>query len=55
MHEFESPAKAHRHYHLRSAILSRTNLSRINEDKFYTLYEAKFIWLSTREMKNHSY
>jgi len=35
-------AQAHRLYHLGSAILSRSNLSRINEDKPYTLYEALF-------------
>ncbi|MEE8150331.1 MAG: IS4 family transposase [Nitrosomonadaceae bacterium] len=35
-------AQAHRLYHLGSAKLSRSNLSRINEDKPYTLYEALF-------------
>jgi putative transposase len=35
-------SQAHRLYHLGSAKLSRSNLSRINEDKPYTLYEALF-------------
>ena len=35
-------AQAHRLYHLGSARLSRSNLSRINEDKPYALYEALF-------------
>ena len=35
-------AQAHRLYHLGSARLSRSNLSRINEDKPYSLYEALF-------------
>lgn len=35
-------AQVHRLYHLGSAKLSRSNLSRINEDKPYTLYEALF-------------
>ncbi len=35
-------AQAHRLYHLGSAKLSRSNLSRINEAKPYTLYEALF-------------
>lgn len=35
-------AQTHRLYHLGSAKLSRSNLSRINEDKPYTLYEALF-------------
>ena len=35
-------AQAHRLYHLGSAKLSRSNLSRINEDKPHTLYEALF-------------
>lgn len=35
-------AQAHRLYHLGSAKLSRSNLSRINEDKPYQLYEALF-------------
>ena len=33
-------AQAHRFYHLGSAKLTRSNLSRINEDKPYALYEA---------------
>ena len=33
-------AQAHRLYHLGSAKLTRSNLSRINEDKPYTLYES---------------
>lgn len=35
-------SQAHRIYHLGCAKLSRSNLSRINEDKPYTLYEALF-------------
>ncbi len=35
-------AQAHRLYHLGTAKLSKSNLSRINEDKPYTLYEALF-------------
>ena len=35
-------AQAHRLYHLGSAKLTRSNLSRINESKPYTLYEALF-------------
>jgi len=35
-------SQAHRLYHLGSAKLSRSNLSRINEDKPYALYEALF-------------
>ena len=35
-------AQAHRLYHLGSAKLSRSNLSRINENKPYGLYEALF-------------
>jgi len=35
-------AQAHRLYHLGSVKLSRSNLSRINEDKSYALYEALF-------------
>ena len=35
-------AQMHRLYHLGSAKLSRSNLSRINEDKPYSLYEALF-------------
>ena len=41
-------AQAHRLYHLGSVKLSRSNLSRINEDKPYTLYEALFGKLLTR-------
>jgi putative transposase len=41
-------AQAHRLYHLGSAKLSRSNLSRINEDKPYTLYEALFSKLLKR-------
>ena len=35
-------AQAHRLYHLGATKLSRSSLSRINEDKPYTLYEALF-------------
>ena len=35
-------AQAHRLYHLGSAKLTRSNLSRINKDKPYVLYEALF-------------
>ena len=41
-------AQAHRLYHLGSAKLSRSNLSRINEDKPYALYEALFGKLLSR-------
>ena len=41
-------AQMHRLYHLGSAKLSRSNLSRINEDKPYALYEALFGNLLTR-------
>jgi hypothetical protein len=41
-------AQAHRFYHLGSARLSRSNLSRINENKPYELYEALFGKLYTR-------
>jgi len=41
-------AQAHRLYHLGSAKLSRSNLSRINEDKPHTLYEALFGKLLSR-------
>jgi len=41
-------AQAHRLYHLGSAKLSRSNLSRINEDKPYILYEALFGKLLSR-------
>ncbi len=34
--------QAHHLYHLGSAKLSRSNLSRMNSDKPYTLYEALF-------------
>ena len=35
-------AQAHRLYHLGSSLLSRSNLSRMNEEKPYQLYEALF-------------
>jgi hypothetical protein len=41
-------AQTHRLYHLGSAKLSRSNLSRINEEKPYALYEALFGKLLTR-------
>ena len=41
-------AQAHRLYHLGSAKLSRSNLSRINEDKPYALYEGLFGKLLSR-------
>lgn len=41
-------AQAHRLYHLGSVKLSRTSLSRINEDKPYSLYEALFGRLPSR-------
>ena len=41
-------AQLHRLYHLGSAKLSRTTLSRINEDKPYQLYEALFGRLLSR-------
>lgn len=41
-------AQAHRLYHLGSSKLSRSSLSRINNDKPYTLYEALFQKLLTR-------
>lgn len=41
-------AQAHRLYHLRSSKLSRSNLSRMNEDKPYNLYEALFGKLLSR-------
>lgn len=44
-------AQVHRLYHLGSARLSRSNLSRINEDKPYTLYEALFGTLLSRCQK----
>ena len=40
--------QAHRLYHLGSAVLSRSNLSRINEHKPYALYETLFGKLLTR-------
>ena len=41
-------AQAHRLYHIGSSTLSRSNLSRINEEKPYTLYEALFGTLLAR-------
>ena len=41
-------AQAHRLYHLGSVLLTRSTLSRINEDKPYQLYEALFGKLLTR-------
>lgn len=41
-------AQSHRLYHLGSAKLSRSNLSRINNDKPYELYEALFAKLLKR-------
>jgi putative transposase len=41
-------AQSHRLYHVGSAKLSRSNLSRINEDKPYELYEALFGKLLSR-------
>ncbi|MCU7795575.1 MAG: IS4 family transposase [Candidatus Thiodiazotropha sp. (ex Myrtea spinifera)] len=41
-------AQAHRLYHLGSVKLSRSNLSRINKDKPYALYEALFGKLLSR-------
>jgi len=41
-------AQAHRLYHLGSAKLSRSNLSRMNNDKPYALYEALFGKLLSR-------
>lgn len=51
-------AQTHRLYHLGSAKLSRSNLSRINEEKPYTLYEALFGKLLQRcqvKTPNHSF
>ena len=51
-------AQAHRLYHLGSARLTRSNLSRINEDKPYTLYEALFKKLLKRSQAvapNHNF
>ena len=44
-------AQMHRLYHLGSEKLSRSNLSRINEDKPYALYEALFGKLLARCQK----
>jgi hypothetical protein len=41
-------AQSHRLYHLGSTKMSRSNLSRINEKKPYTLYEALFVKLLKR-------
>ena len=41
-------AQTHRLYHLGSAKLSRSNLSRINDGKPYALYEALFGKLLSR-------
>ncbi len=41
-------AQAHRLYHLGSTKLTRSNLSRINEDKPYTMYEVLFSKLLNR-------
>ncbi|MCG7938719.1 MAG: IS4 family transposase [Candidatus Thiodiazotropha lotti] len=41
-------AQSHRLYHLGSRMVSRSSLSRINNDKPYTLYEALFAKLLTR-------
>ena len=41
-------AQEHRLYHLGSSKMSRSNLSRINEDKPYELYEALFAKLLKR-------
>jgi len=41
-------AQAHRLYHVGSTKLTRSNLSRINEDKPYTLYEVLFSKLLSR-------
>lgn len=41
-------AQSHRLYHLGSSLISRSNLSRINEGKPYALYEALFGKLLTR-------
>jgi hypothetical protein len=41
-------AQAHRLYHLGCAKLSRSNLSRVNEDKPHGLYEALFVKLLSR-------
>lgn len=44
--------QSHRLYHLGSAKLSRSNLTRINEDKPYQLYEALFGKLLSRCQNN---
>lgn len=41
-------AQSHRLYHIGSAVLSKTTLGRINQDKPYTLYEALFGKLLSR-------
>ncbi len=41
-------AQAHRLYHLGSRLIRRSSLSRINNDKPYTLYEELFSKLLTR-------
>ncbi|MFT7532819.1 MAG: hypothetical protein ACI9FD_003854 [Gammaproteobacteria bacterium] len=41
-------AQSHRLYHLGSAQLTRSNLSRINNEKPYSLYEALFAKLLMR-------
>jgi hypothetical protein len=41
-------AQAHRLYHLGSAKQSKSNLSRMNEDKPHALFEALFGWLLAR-------
>ncbi|MFV1985552.1 MAG: IS4 family transposase [Thiohalomonadales bacterium] len=51
-------AQAHRLYHLGSAKLSRSNLSRINENKPYSLYKALFSKLLHRcqgHAPNHNF
>lgn len=51
-------AQAHRLYHLGSAKLTRSNLSRINEDKPYALYEAlagKFLNRCQRMAPGHKF
>jgi hypothetical protein len=51
-------AQAHRLYHLGSTKLSRSNLSRMNENKTYALYEALFGRLLTRcqnKAPNHDF
>ena len=45
-------AQAHRLYHLGSAKLSRSNLSRINEDKPYALYEAP-VWKTAEALSGN--